>query len=90
MRLTIAGTYRGEHFEAQTLPIDLIRFERQFGKPSAALAEGYFEHVCWIAWHALHRVKHTTEGFDAWLDGVEDIEMADEVAIPLDGTATPG
>lgn len=52
---------------------DLIAFERQYDKPTSAVAGGRIEYLWWVAWHAMKRLTLTSLDFDAWVLTVGEI-----------------
>ena len=95
MKLTIPLTHRGENHTITTAPVDVVAFERAFGmgmgKAFTKVDDLHLEYQSWIAWHAMKRQGKTSEDFEAWLNGLEQIFDEPEVAAaPLDETAFTG
>jgi len=66
-----------------------VEFERQYkvGIAKAFDAELKMEHVYWLGWKAAHYAGKNPKPFDSWLDGVESVELVNDVDRPLDETA---
>ncbi len=68
-------------------PAVLVAFERHWGigcpKAFVMPLDSKVEHLAWVAHCALHRAAQNGNGppvkpFDAWLDGLEDVQHADD------------
>jgi len=70
---------------------DSVEFERHFNKPTAAIAEGRVEYMCFLAWTSLTRTKKTDLPFDDWLDTVADLADGEATEIvPLERSQPTG
>ncbi len=68
---TLDGT---ELVAERILPFDLIGFERRYGVSAATLSEsGFFEHLVFLAHHALKRQKTVTEDFETFIKTVAEV-----------------
>ena len=57
----------------RTLPVDRVRFERQFGHVIGGGGGGVSEEqILWMAWTQLHRVGQADDDFDTWVATVQD------------------
>ncbi len=91
MRINFTITYAdGTAAEATASVADQVAFEQANDRSIARLADDFrLTDACWLAWHALHRTGKTPLGFDAWLDGVDNVEFGQANIVPLEGTITP-
>jgi ribulose bisphosphate carboxylase small subunit len=88
LRLRVV-TSDGELGEFAVTPKVQVEFERHFkiGVGKAFQQEQRVEHMYWLAWKAVHAAGHAVKPFDSWLDDIVDVQMAEDVNVPLDGTA---
>ncbi|MEY2580524.1 MAG: hypothetical protein QOE09_373 [Ilumatobacteraceae bacterium] len=64
----------GRNLTVRTTPGDIVRFERHFGvSPAALSSDPKLEHVMFIAYTALTRLKEVECTFDEFLDSVESM-----------------
>jgi hypothetical protein len=91
LRINFTITYAdGTAAEATASVADQVAFEQANDRSIARLADDFrLTDACWLAWHALHRAGKTSLGFDAWLDGVDNVEFGQANIVPLEGTITP-
>lgn len=54
---------------------DLVKWEAYFNLGIDKLEK--VTHLLYLAWLAVLRLKKTTQEFDAWIDGVAKVEVAD-------------
>lgn len=60
-------------------PTDIVAFERAYKMGFEKMTEDmHLEHIAWLAWHVDARKKVTTLDFEAWLDGMDTVEMGDD------------
>lgn len=83
----------GAPFEVDSIPFDIIRWER-INKRSFADQTPGISDLMWLAWCAARRVKVTDEKlFDDWAQRVTDFDTsspdADESAGTADGQVDP-
>ena len=66
---------------------DFVAFETKYDRSVARFAtEIKFTHICWLAWHRLHRDKKAGE-FEAWLDTIDGVSLEEtEEIVPLERT----
>jgi len=64
--------------QVKAVAADLVAFETKFDLSVARLEKNVkLTHLLFLAWHAEHRTKQTALDFDAWLENVEGIGLAD-------------
>jgi len=82
-QITVKTLDGGELVAERILPFDLIGFERRYKVSAGSLSGdedgtgGFFEHLAFLAWHALKRQGDVTVDFDAFLLEVEEITSPD-------------
>lgn len=88
LRLKVV-TVDGELGEFAVTPKVQVEFERHFkiGVGKAFQQEQRVEHMYWLAWKSVHAAGHQVKPFDSWLDEIVDVQMAEDIAVPLDETA---
>lgn len=89
----------GEAYQVKILPATIVAFERQFntglGKAFGEGASNKAEHMYWLAWKASH-AKALAGGlppvkpFDAWIEGIEAVDIEDEDVIPFGEAPSDG
>ena len=91
MRIQFTITYAdGTAAEATASVADQVAFEQQTDRSIARLADDFrLTDACWLAWHALKRTSRTQQDFEAWLDGVDNVEIGQGRIVPLEETTTP-
>ncbi len=91
MRINFQITYAdGTAAEATASVADQVAFEQQHDRSIARLADDFrLTDACWLAWHSLHRTGKTGLDFEAWLDGVDNVEIGQGRIVPLEETTTP-
>jgi hypothetical protein len=81
----------GSATDATASVADQVAFEREFDKSIAEIASNVrITDMAWLAWHGLKRSGKVTSDFDAWLDNVDGIEMADAEIVPLETSPPTG
>lgn len=85
----------GEVASSPVLPVHRVAFERQFKVPFASLRDEPFdERLMWLGYYATTRGRQSPPTFDAWLEGIEsvdiDIAVAEVDDDPLGKTASSG
>lgn len=77
--LTLRVTHSGETNDYQVGPKVQVAFEREWkiGMPKALTNEQRMEHLYWLGWKAMHTAGVVVKPFDAWLDGVDSVEVVD-------------
>ncbi len=80
MKMQFEVTYSdGRKVMAVAKPKDFVAFERQFGKSIAEWRTGAtMESLYYLAWSPLHRSGLEPKDFDGFLDGIDDVELADD------------
>lgn len=70
--------------EVPIKPKTIVQFEREFqtGLGRAFASDQKFEHMCWLAWKG----SESSKTFDAWLETLVELEMAETAERPLSGT----
>lgn len=68
----------GEQWTVRPSIGTFIKFERHFKMTVQALSNGSLaiEHLAWLAWEQARRDGKTVPAFDAFIDTVADLEMA--------------
>ena len=91
MRIQFTVTYAdGTAAEATASVADQVAFEQTHDRSIARLADDFrLTDACWLAWHALKRTSRTPQDFDAWLEGVDNVEIGQDRIVPLEETTTP-
>ena len=91
MRIQFTVTYAdGTAAEATASVADQVAFEQTHDRSIARLADDFrLTDACWLAWHALKRTSRTQQDFDAWLEGVDNVEFGQGKIVPLEETTTP-
>ena len=91
MRINFQITYAdGTAAEATASVADQVAFELQHDRSIARLGDDFrLTDACWLAWHALKRTSKTSAGFEAWLEGVDELEVGESKIAPLGDTTTP-
>ncbi len=91
MRINFQITYAdGTAAEATASVADQVAFELQHDRSIARLGDDFrLTDACWLAWHALKRTSKTSADFDAWLEGVDELEVGESKIAPLGDTTTP-
>jgi hypothetical protein len=88
MRLSIDVTRNGTTTKVETLPSDLVAWERYAKRSVSSWAKEppSFEDVAFLAWRSATRGQSPRPEFDTWLDdGVTDLTLGDVE----DGDPTP-
>lgn len=88
MKLAIDVTRHGTTTTVETLPADLVAWERHAKRTVTSWAKDApsFEDVAFLAWRASTRGQSPRPDFDVWLeDGVTDLTLGDVA----DGDPTP-
>lgn len=61
------------------LPVDIVAFEREHKCGIGSVADDpRMEQMLWLAWTCCRRRQETTDGFDAWMNTVANIEPKDD------------
>ena len=70
--------------EVPVTPRVIVAFEREFqtGLGRAFQSDQKAEHMFWLGWKA----SGSKKGFDAWLDTLVDVQIAESVERPLSET----
>lgn len=91
MRINFTITYAdGSAAEATASVADQVAFEQSNDRSIARLADDFrLTDACWLAWHALKRTNKTQQDFDAWLEGVDSVEVGAGRIVPLEETTQP-
>jgi hypothetical protein len=91
LRINFQITYAdGTAAEATASVADQVAFELQHDRSIARLGDDFrLTDACWLAWHALKRTSKTSAGFEAWLEGVDELEVGESKIAPLGDTTTP-
>jgi hypothetical protein len=91
LRINFQITYAdGTAAEATASVADQVAFELQHDRSIARLGDDFrLTDACWLAWHALKRTSKTSADFDAWLEGVDELEVGESKIAPLGDTTTP-
>jgi hypothetical protein len=91
LRIQFTITYAdGTAAEATASVADQVAFEQSTDRSIARLADDFrLTDACWLAWHALHRTGKTGLEFNAWLDGVDNVEIGQGRIVPLEETTMP-
>jgi hypothetical protein len=91
VRINFQITYAdGSAAEATASVADQVAFEQTFDRSIARLGDDFrLTDACWLAWHATKRTGKTSADFDAWLNTVENIEVAEDPVAPLEATTQP-
>jgi hypothetical protein len=84
MKFTATVTLgNGQRIEAEVWPKDLVEFERRFSVPIARLGEeGRLEWVMFVAHQACSRSGRYAGDFEAFLDDVVGVDLAEEPPAP--------
>jgi len=95
MKITMAVGYEdGTRQVVSCTAVDLVRFEEKFQKSLSSIgSDPYFGQLAWLAWHACHRQRLTTLGFDEWLGTVVEVDHenpAGDPIVPLDPSPSTG
>jgi hypothetical protein len=91
LRINFQITYAdGTAAEATASVADQVAFELQHDRSIARLADDFrLTDACWLAWHALKRTSKISTDFEAWLEGVDNVEFGQAKIVPLEETTTP-
>jgi hypothetical protein len=91
LRIQFTITYAdGTAAEATASVADQVAFEQAHDRSIARLADDFrLTDACWLAWHSLKRTSKTQADFDAWLEGVDNVEIGQGKIVPLEETTTP-
>lgn len=91
MRINFQITYAdGTAAEATASVADQVAFELQHDRSIARLGDDFrLTDACWLAWHALKRTSKINTDFEAWLEGVDELEVGESKIAPLGDTTTP-
>lgn len=75
----------GSETEITTIPLDIVKWEREYNKPASALGnEPHIEWMMFIAYAAVKRRDGFSQTFDEWLVNVATVEtMGEEDTPPL-------
>ena len=77
MNKTLRAVYLdGLIVDVQITASDIVAFELKFEVALDRIEK--FAHICFIAWHAEKRVKHTDLDFESWLETLEMVEFGDD------------
>ena len=81
----------GDKVPVIVTPKAQVEFERHYklGIANAFGDDMRMEYIYFLAWKAMVHIGRTTKSFDDWLDDVEDIEMAEDDAVPLAPDQSP-
>jgi hypothetical protein len=80
MKLAIEVTRYGTTAKVETLPSDLVAWERHAGRSVTSWSKEApsYEDVAFLAWRAATRGQTPRPDFDVWLDdGVTDLTLGD-------------
>ncbi len=91
MRINFQVSYAdGTAAEATASVADQVAFEREHDRSIARLSDDFrLTDACWLAWHALRRTGKTSADFDAWIDGVDAVDIGESKIAPLAETTAP-
>lgn len=92
MQLKFTITYiDGSATDTSTASVaDQVAFEREFDRSIASLSNDFrLTDLCWLAWSGLRRTKNVGD-FDAWLTGVQSVEIGDSSMAPLETSQPTG
>lgn len=80
MRLKLKCEFEDGTVENVTATVpDLIAWERKFNTKISALTDGVrVEDLAFMAWNSLKRQGLTTLAFDAWSNGLVDLEQIED------------
>jgi hypothetical protein len=79
MQINLQITYSGGNAKSVTaIAADLVAFENHFDLSVAKLEQNIrLTYVLFLAWSVEKRTKATELGFDAWVETVESVELAE-------------
>ncbi len=80
MQINLQITHHGDAPKpVMAIAADIVAFESHFDLSVARLEQNIrLTHILFLAWHVEKRTKVTGLDFDAWLDTVETVELADQ------------
>lgn len=91
MRLTMTITHKGDMFTIRPTVGDMVRYERVHNASLAKAGDdGRITGVAWLAWSYCQRNAKTSDPFEKWVEDLDDLEVVEDGAAPLDPVRSPG